>query len=76
MNTMLRFDVRCPANLDTVDLEAEIFLHLLHNYQSFVLGNPDVDGAKVAATFLEGEDCFGLLEFFRNIMSYVDIGDV
>lgn len=56
MNTMLRFDVRCSANLDTVDLEAEIFLHLLHNYQSFVLNNPEKDGANVAATFIEGEE--------------------
>lgn len=51
-----KLGISCPPNLDTQDLEAEIFLHLLQNYQQDVLSiSGDSEGAQAAAAVIEGD---------------------
>ncbi|KAI8464180.1 MAG: hypothetical protein J3K34DRAFT_474538 [Monoraphidium minutum] len=45
-----RLGVECSGNLSTEDLEAELFLHILHNCAEYVDAQQDAAGANKAAT--------------------------
>lgn len=46
---MCRLGVECSSNLPTADLEAEVFLHVLHNCVEYVQAEGDPDPRSAAS---------------------------
>lgn len=46
---LCRLGVQCSSNLPTADLEAEVFLHVLHNCVEYVQAEGDPDPRSAAA---------------------------
>lgn len=58
--TCRRLDVECSSNLPTPDLEAEVFLHVLHNCVEYVQAEGDPDPRSAASVaYADGDGMSG-----------------